>query len=486
VRDEREQRFEMERPDVQPGAPSAPPAPAAPAVEPTLSPAAEAVTKGDVGAYRRARAAERKSGITAPLVSKPAESTPAAPADPASSTEERSAPASEPGTPAAAAPKPKTEARKTELAGEIDSLLERRRTVRLEVEAEERRLADLRKPAASQPAAAPTTGQPPAAAPPTQAEWERFKAMSDAPKLDQFADYADYQMALAVFVADKRHEERSAAATEASTKASQEAELGKVAESWRSRVDAATKKHPDFVKVALEAPTDIRPGSVIDAFILERETGAEVLYYLQSHKADVARIGALSQLQQVAELLKIEASLAAPPPKHVSDAPEPVPTVGARPTEPSDPIAGAIARGDVAGYRRARREQRLAERTTRVFSLVFSVIVALVARLLLSSVEAGGLVLAANAFQTVDWMAMECLDLLLNKLSIASHFNTDNNKDFDKPYAVGESVRIKKPQRFVIRNGLGYTPQPLQRIYTTVASISPSAMTSNGIRTRRP
>src|SRR3977135_3708539 len=74
----------------------------------------------------------------------------------------------------------------------------------------------------------------------------------------------------------------------------------------------------------------------------------------------------------------------------------------------------------------------------------------------------------ANAFQTVDWMAMECLDLLLNNLSVAANFNTDQNQEFQKAFAVGDSVRIKKPQRFLIRDALGYSPPPLQRIVTTV------------------
>jgi len=77
-------------------------------------------------------------------------------------------------------------------------------------------------------------------------------------------------------------------------------------------------------------------------------------------------------------------------------------------------------------------------------------------------------VFEANAFQTVDWMGMTCLDLITNKLAIASNMSTAQNKEFEKPWAPGDSVRFKKPQRFNIRNGLGYTPDPLNRIVTTV------------------
>ena len=46
--------------------------------------------------------------------------------------------------------------------------------------------------------------------------------------------------------------------------------------------------------------------------------------------------------------------------------------------------------------------------------------------------------------------------------------NTDYNKEFTREFAVGETVRVKNPQRFVIRNGLGYQEQAIQRNFTTV------------------
>jgi hypothetical protein len=74
----------------------------------------------------------------------------------------------------------------------------------------------------------------------------------------------------------------------------------------------------------------------------------------------------------------------------------------------------------------------------------------------------------ANNYQVVDWLVMESLDRLLNKLAIAANFNTDYNKEFDREFAVGDTVRVKLPQRYLIRDGSTYTPQPLNRVYTTV------------------
>ena len=64
---------------------------------------------------------------------------------------------------------------------------------------------------------------------------------------------------------------------------------------------------------------------------------------------------------------------------------------------------------------------------------------------------------------------MESLRSLLNQLVIAEEFNTDYNKEFTREFAVSETVRVKLPQRFLIRDGIGYSPQPINRIYTTVA-----------------
>jgi len=63
---------------------------------------------------------------------------------------------------------------------------------------------------------------------------------------------------------------------------------------------------------------------------------------------------------------------------------------------------------------------------------------------------------------------MESLRILLNQLEIAQFMNTDYNKEFTKEFAVGETVRVKNPQRFIIRDGLQYQEQAIARNYTTV------------------
>lgn len=75
----------------------------------------------------------------------------------------------------------------------------------------------------------------------------------------------------------------------------------------------------------------------------------------------------------------------------------------------------------------------------------------------------------ANQFVFTDWVSDEALRLLLNKLVVASIFNTDWREDFEKEFPIGDTVRIKLPQRFTIRDGLGYSPQAIDRLNTTAS-----------------
>jgi P22 coat protein - gene protein 5 len=74
----------------------------------------------------------------------------------------------------------------------------------------------------------------------------------------------------------------------------------------------------------------------------------------------------------------------------------------------------------------------------------------------------------ANSFLFVDWLTMESLRILVNKCVVAQFANTDYNKEYTREFAVGETVRVKLPQRYLIRNGLKYDPQALNRQFTTV------------------
>jgi len=64
---------------------------------------------------------------------------------------------------------------------------------------------------------------------------------------------------------------------------------------------------------------------------------------------------------------------------------------------------------------------------------------------------------------------MEILRLLVNKLVVSEYFNRSWEKDFNKEFATGSSIQIKFPQRFKTVDGMGYAPQGINRITTTVS-----------------
>lgn len=79
----------------------------------------------------------------------------------------------------------------------------------------------------------------------------------------------------------------------------------------------------------------------------------------------------------------------------------------------------------------------------------------------------------ANQFLNTSWISMEVLRNLKNALKVAEYFNSDWEKDYEKTFAVGTTIQVKFPQQFTIRDGLGYDPQGINRISTTVSLDQP-------------
>jgi hypothetical protein len=78
-----------------------------------------------------------------------------------------------------------------------------------------------------------------------------------------------------------------------------------------------------------------------------------------------------------------------------------------------------------------------------------------------------------NQFLNTSWISMEVLRNLKNALKVAEYFNSSWEKDYEKTFAVGTTIQVKFPQQFTIRDGLGYNPQGINRISTTVSLDQP-------------
>jgi len=188
---------------------------------------------------------------------------------------------------------------------------------------------------------------------------------SEDPKYTYGSVDPDFQEDLAVYVVAKSREEDAARAATAAQNATVEETAKRIQASWKDRVSAAKTKHADFAAVALEQSCDIPAGSMVDAWILESEHGAEVLYDLMKNPAERARILAIgSPQQQVRELVALEARVSAPL-KTQTTAPEPGPTLGVRAGDPASASVRAVKKGDAGSYIRERNREEIAARSTR-------------------------------------------------------------------------------------------------------------------------
>lgn len=76
--------------------------------------------------------------------------------------------------------------------------------------------------------------------------------------------------------------------------------------------------------------------------------------------------------------------------------------------------------------------------------------------------------LTAGSFAVTDWVAPTCLTLLENMLGMTSFANFSTEKEFDREFAVGDTVRAKYPQMFNTVDGPEFQPQAIARQTTNV------------------
>lgn len=79
----------------------------------------------------------------------------------------------------------------------------------------------------------------------------------------------------------------------------------------------------------------------------------------------------------------------------------------------------------------------------------------------------------SNTFNYVDWLTMEGLAILKNKLEVTRYFRKTYSKEYEQQFAVGGTIRVPKPQRYTIRRGLTYAAQALDRPTTTITMQDP-------------
>lgn len=79
----------------------------------------------------------------------------------------------------------------------------------------------------------------------------------------------------------------------------------------------------------------------------------------------------------------------------------------------------------------------------------------------------------AHRFSTVDYVAMETLRQFVHRSEVFAAMKHDHEEEFKKSFAVGDTVRVKFPWQPVIRDGMSYVGQNIERIETTVTADQP-------------
>lgn len=189
--------------------------------------------------------------------------------------------------------------------------------------------------------------------PPERQEPAKTEEVEEAPKMEDFEDLASWTEAKINFeVKQSLAKDRELRASE-ETKARIDAHNKQVVQKWNESVASAKKKYPDFEEKAFAADFNIIDGSVLDRWCLESDMGTDVLYHYATHRDEFEALNRMTPVLAAREIAKTEVKLLEKPkpaPKVVSDAPKPVSEVSGRGTATDDPIAEALASGDIGKY----------------------------------------------------------------------------------------------------------------------------------------
>lgn len=206
----------------------------------------------------------------------------------------------------------------------ISQAVARQREAERRAEDAERRLAASQPKPIEQP-------KPQEAAKPTVAEWKRYQAMPDAPKLDQFETIEEYNFAVGLFVSDKRADERDAKTLEQSV-------VRSIDQTWYSRLNDARTKDPERIgRINPETPLS----APMMHYIKTSPLGVEILQHLSDDQELAQRLSSLHPAEVLPELGEIKATLKA----QLEAASSPAPALKAKPqsqaTPPIQPVKGS-------------------------------------------------------------------------------------------------------------------------------------------------
>lgn len=290
--------------------------------------------------------------------SSPADSTPAAPAEQAVSTE----------TLSEAAPEPATPSKKRNADTRIKELLADRQARDARIAALEQELTSSRSAPQQQTRQAdpsPAAGEP---YPDFDTTWEQAHPGQS---------YTDWDNGRVAHVALQVVEQREAAQHQRQTADRQTQQRDDRAKTFHERYTAAVAADATWAdrispEVRALRPVDalgpdesLTAGNVIAQEIIESPNAASLMLYLSEHPDELAALHTLPQAGILRRLGRLDAQLETPTapgprPKTVSTAPAPPSLLGSRPAVPADDLAAAIRDQDTGRYIRIKNAREMA------------------------------------------------------------------------------------------------------------------------------
>ena len=220
------------------------------------------------------------------------------------------------------------------------------------------------KPAPVQPSQ-PEPAQSKAA--PYLSDVQRYKAMADAPKLDDFVSdddpYSAYHAALSVFIADKRMDERQQRYTDEQSQRQRE-------ERARSAFDLAEQNHPGFHEQFEAASAErLYPQAVLNVLaehtLRDPQLSAELLHHIVTHPDDAAVLAEqTTPIAAAIEIGRIAAQLSASSGPE-TDAPQTTAKPLIKPVKPSVMVTESVPleKLPLSKYMQVENERERKERT---------------------------------------------------------------------------------------------------------------------------
>lgn len=167
-----------------------------------------------------------------------------------------------------------------------------------------------------QPAAQPTAPQP--------------QPVAQPPKLDDFESYAEWEVAKDKYILDQAATEAEKRLQQKIQAQQQQQKIQEQVGSYQKRIFEAAEEDPTILDIAQDPTLPARNPGVVSV-VMQSDVAPDLVRWLHNNRKDASRINNLDPILAAKEMGVIEERIKnkpkPEPPKKVSQAPEPIPTI---------------------------------------------------------------------------------------------------------------------------------------------------------------